>query len=135
MTSIEAIQQTTRANRILPEDPRGPRPQPQPSESAVMQKEMRGAGERKDESSGARSGESRADATFSDQFLDAIEQDLSLLHNVGISFSLHKETGRTMVRVFDKETDTLIREIPPEEFLDLAAKIHEMVGVLFDKRV
>lgn len=135
MTSLEAIQQTTRATRILPEDPRGPRPQPQPSESIFMQKEMQGAGERPDDSSWARSGGSQAGAAFSDQFLDAIEQDLNLLHNVGISFSLHKETGRTMVKVMDKETETLIREIPPEEFLDLAAKIHEMVGILFDKRV
>ncbi|MEF3168902.1 MAG: flagellar protein FlaG [Deltaproteobacteria bacterium] len=100
-----------------------------------MQKEMQGAGERMDDSSWARSEGSQAEVAFSDQFLKAIEEDLSLLHKVGISFSLHKETGRTMVKVFDKETNKLIREIPPEEFLDLAVKIHEMVGILFDKRV
>ena len=40
-----------------------------------------------------------------------------------------------MVRVVDKETEKLIREIPPEEFLNLAAKLDEMVGIIFDKKV
>lgn len=64
--------------------------------------------------------------------LDDLEQDFKMIHNVGLQFSLHEATGRTMVKVINKDTDDLIREIPPEEILDLAAKLDEMVGVLFD---
>ncbi len=64
--------------------------------------------------------------------LDDLEQDFKMIHNVGLQFSLHEATGRTMVKVINKDTDDLIREIPPEEILNLAAKLDEMVGVLFD---
>jgi flagellar protein FlaG len=48
---------------------------------------------------------------------------------------MHEETGRTMVNVKEQETGKLIRQIPPEQLLDLAAKIDEMIGILFDKKV
>ena len=67
--------------------------------------------------------------------LNEVEHEIQMMRNVGIQFSVHEPTGRTMIRVVDKETEDLIREIPPEEFLDLAAKLDEMIGILFDKKV
>jgi flagellar protein FlaG len=40
-----------------------------------------------------------------------------------------------MVKVVNKDTGNLIREIPPKEVLDLAAKLDEMIGILFDKTI
>lgn len=74
-----------------------------------------------------------SESQISDQLLGTLEEDFKLIHNVGLEFSLHKETGRTMVKVFNKDTDELVREIPPEQILDLAAKLDEMVGMLFDQ--
>ena len=71
----------------------------------------------------------------SQDFLNDLEKDIELIHHVGLQFSVHEDTGRTMVRVVNKDTDRLIREIPPEEVLDLAAKLEEMIGMVFDKKV
>ncbi|MBE9523215.1 MAG: flagellar protein FlaG, partial [Proteobacteria bacterium] len=39
-----------------------------------------------------------------------------------------------MVTVREQSTGEVIREIPPSEILDLAARLGEMVGLLFDRR-
>ena len=71
----------------------------------------------------------------SQALLDAVQHDIRMMRDVGLQFSVHETTGRTVVKVVDKETDKLIREIPPEEFLNLAAKLDEMIGIIFDKKV
>lgn len=68
-------------------------------------------------------------------FLADLEQDMSRLHNVALKFDLHEATGRTMVKVIDRETEEVIREFPPEKVLDLAAKMEEMLGILFDQKI
>ncbi len=45
------------------------------------------------------------------------------------------ETGRPAFLVIDDESGELIREIPPEEVLELAAKMKQMVGYLVDEVV
>ncbi|MDX9785869.1 MAG: flagellar protein FlaG [Desulfobacterales bacterium] len=69
------------------------------------------------------------------KMLAALEQDIESIHNIRIQFSMHDKTGRTMIKIMDKTTEKLIREIPSEEVLNLAAKIEEMIGILFDKKV
>jgi len=67
--------------------------------------------------------------------MKALNNDMEALHRVGLQFSVHEETGQTVVRVVDKDTGKLIRQIPPQELLDLAAKLEDMMGILFDKQV
>lgn len=50
------------------------------------------------------------------------------------AFTIHEGTGRFLVRLVDKETEEVIREIPPEKLLDLIANIWEMVGIFVDER-
>lgn len=50
-----------------------------------------------------------------------------------LRFLVHEETERMMVQVIDTETDEVIREIPPEEMLNLVARIHRMIGLLIDE--
>ena len=57
------------------------------------------------------------------------------LFNKGLQFLIHEETERLIVRVIDKETQEVIREIPPERILDLVASIEAFLGLLFDERV
>lgn len=52
-----------------------------------------------------------------------------------LSFELHDQTDRIMTRIIDIKTQEVIKEMPPEEMLDLAAKIHEMVGLIIDEEV
>ena len=60
-----------------------------------------------------------------------VQKSLSMIHNVDLQFSVHEETGQIMVTVREESTGEVIREIPPSEMLDLAARMDEMVGLLF----
>ncbi len=70
----------------------------------------------------------------SSSLLNQIQQNINMIHNVSLKFSMHKATGRTMVNVTEQETGELVRQIPPKQILDLAAKINDMIGILFDKK-
>lgn len=50
-------------------------------------------------------------------------------------FSIHEATKQIMVKIFDRDSDELIREIPPETMLDMVAKIWELAGILVDEKV
>ncbi|MBW1670925.1 MAG: flagellar protein FlaG [Deltaproteobacteria bacterium] len=71
----------------------------------------------------------------SPSLLNQIQQNINIMHNVSLQFSMHKATGRTMVNVTEQESGKLIRQIPSQQVLDLAAKIDDMIGILFDKKV
>lgn len=51
-----------------------------------------------------------------------------------IEFSIHEKTGDIIVKVYDAETNEIVREIPPEKIKDLVANILERAGLLMDKR-
>lgn len=61
-----------------------------------------------------------------------VAQEHFQLRGVGLEFSVHEQTRRIKVTVLDKETGEMIREVPPQQMLDLMAKIDEMMGILFD---
>lgn len=43
-----------------------------------------------------------------------------------LSFEIHEELGRTVVSVYDADTEELIRQIPPDELIRVAAVMHEL---------
>lgn len=49
-------------------------------------------------------------------------------------FSYHEETKRISIKVIDQKTEETIREIPPEETLDMLSKIWELAGLMVDER-
>ena len=49
-------------------------------------------------------------------------------------FSYHEGTNRISIKVLDKDTDEVIREIPPEETLEMVEKMWELAGILVDER-
>jgi uncharacterized FlaG/YvyC family protein len=55
------------------------------------------------------------------------------LFNRRIDLRVDEETNRVVVKVIDTKTDKVIKEIPPEQILHLAAKIQEMIGLLVDE--
>lgn len=50
-----------------------------------------------------------------------------------LRFSVDHDTGRTVVKVTDANTQEVIRQIPAEEILQLAKEIDRMQGLLFHK--
>ena len=61
-------------------------------------------------------------------------KNLNIMHNVDLQFSLHKASGQMMVTVVDESTGKVVREIPSSEILELAARMDEMVGMIFDQK-
>lgn len=49
-------------------------------------------------------------------------------------FSIHEATKEIVVKVIDKDTNEVIREIPNEKILDMVAKMWEMSGIFVDER-
>lgn len=79
--------------------------------------------------------EERKEEEITQALLDGLSMDIDTLHSIGLSFAQHEDTGRTMVKVMNRDTDELIREIPAEKVLDMVAKMDEMIGMLFDAKV
>ncbi|OWA36187.1 flagellar biosynthesis protein FlaG [Saccharibacillus sp. O16] len=52
-----------------------------------------------------------------------------------LEISVHEKTHAIMVKVLNKETGDVIREIPSEKILDVVAKMMEFTGILVDKKV
>ena len=48
----------------------------------------------------------------------------------GVRFSVDEESGRTVVKVVDTQTDTVLRQIPSMEALKLWRSIEQMQGVM-----
>ncbi|MEA2094768.1 MAG: flagellar protein FlaG [Pseudomonadota bacterium] len=64
--------------------------------------------------------------------LDQLNGYLEETHR-GLRFSIDNNSGRTVVRVVDTETDEVIRQIPSEEMLTVIRNISEIVGKIFDE--
>jgi flagellar protein FlaG len=87
---------------------------------------------------GATSGQTKGkpqfaqEATFLNDAIDKLKKAGDIF-NRRLEFKVDEETHRIMVKVIDTETDKVIKEIPPEQIIELAAKIQEMVGLLVDE--
>ena len=70
------------------------------------------------------------------------EGTISLLQSRSLEFSVGDYKGSTVVKVIDKESKDVIRQIPSEEFIKMAQRIdylsdemQKASGVLLDKQV
>ncbi|GGN93225.1 flagellar protein FlaG [Saccharibacillus kuerlensis] len=52
-----------------------------------------------------------------------------------LEISVHEKTNAIMIKVMNKETGDIIREIPSEKILDVVAKMMEFTGIIVDKKV
>lgn len=70
------------------------------------------------------------------QIKNAISQANNQLkiHRTRCEFSYHEDTKRVSIKVVDRETEEVIREIPPEETLDMIEKMWELAGIIVDEK-
>lgn len=68
-----------------------------------------------------------------DTILEAVRQveKFVSLTNSEIKFSVDEDTGMSIVRVIDKATDQVIRQIPSEEVVAIARTLDKLQGLLF----
>lgn len=49
-------------------------------------------------------------------------------------YSYDEPTKRVSIKVYDKDTDKLIREVPPEKSLEMLQKMWELAGIIVDEK-
>lgn len=71
-----------------------------------------------------------------EQLVKAIEKAIKAVEGTSttLDFSIHEKTKHIIVKVLDKESGEVIREIPNEKSLDFLAKVWDMAGALVDER-
>ena len=60
---------------------------------------------------------------------------IGLVFNRKLQFIVDHNSNEVIVKVIDKETDKVIKELPPEELQRLHSNLRETIGFLFDERV
>lgn len=69
-----------------------------------------------------------------EQIKKAIENLNKNLSNSEAVFGIHEATNRVTIKIIDKESKEVIKELPPEKTLDMIAKAWELAGILVDER-
>lgn len=70
--------------------------------------------------------------------LDFITESLNELMtqwNADLKFAIHKETGKIMVKFVNSKNDRVIKEFPPEQYLDMIANIRKYIGNVVDEKI
>jgi flagellar protein FlaG len=49
-----------------------------------------------------------------------------------INFDIDQKTNQIVVKIVDGKTDKIIRQIPPEEIINLSMRMDELKGMIFD---
>jgi flagellar protein FlaG len=70
-----------------------------------------------------------------EMLIDSIKNMPTVLNLTRLEYSIHDDTKRIVVKIYDKASDELISEIPPEKFLDLIAGLWKQAGLIVDERV
>ena len=64
----------------------------------------------------------------------AVENINKKLTNSEAVFGIHEKTNRVTIKIVDKETKEVIKELPPEKTLDMISKVWEIAGLLVDEK-
>ena len=57
------------------------------------------------------------------------------LSNTECVFGVHEATNRVTIRIVDKSSKEVLKELPPEKTLDMIAKVWELAGLLVDEKL
>lgn len=69
-----------------------------------------------------------------DQIRKAVEKMKKNMPHSEAVFGIHDGTNRVTIKLIDKDTKEVIKELPPEKTLDMIAKVWEMAGILVDEK-
>ena len=83
----------------------------------------------------SKTAEETADQGANDRFKTIAEPIEKLLKSVGVElkFNIHEDTGEVQAEVRDADGEKVIRKIPPDEQLDLAASIKKLSTVFLNR--
>ncbi len=69
-----------------------------------------------------------------DAIKKAVENINKTANNSEAIFGIHEGTNRVTIKIVDKDTKKVIKELPPEKTLDMIAKMWEVAGILVDEK-
>ena len=69
-----------------------------------------------------------------EQIKRAVEQLNKNMANSTAIFGIHEGTNRVTIKIVDKDTKEIIKELPAEKTLDMIAKAWELAGILVDEK-
>lgn len=69
-----------------------------------------------------------------DKIRKAVDDLNKKMSNSEALFGIHEETNRVTIKIVDRQTKEVIKELPPEKTLDMIAKVWEMAGLMVDER-
>lgn len=67
--------------------------------------------------------------------VEEMRKSMSETASSNLQFAIDDESGETIVRVTDRKTGELIRQIPSEEMVELAKSLDRMQGMLLRQQV
>ena len=76
--------------------------------------------------------------TLDEESVDFMTKELNKLMseiNCNIEFTYHKDANMMSVKMVDKETDEVIKELPPEEMIENMMKARDWLGAFLDKTI
>lgn len=90
--------------------------------------------EKQDSQSGQGNSYGNQQQASNEKIKKAVEQlNKNMSHSEAV-FGIHDATNRVTIKIIDKDTKEVIKELPPEKTLDMIAKVWEMAGILVDER-
>ena len=92
--------------------------------------------QKEEDSEGKDNGESKQQqAPMNDESIKQAMKELSKKQaNFTSEFGIHEKTHRVTVKIVDKQTKEVIKELPPEKTLDMIAKMWEYAGLIVDEK-
>lgn len=64
----------------------------------------------------------------------AVEQLNKKMPHSEAVFGFHEDTNRVTIKIVDRDTKEVIKELPPEKTLDMIAKVWELAGIMVDEK-
>lgn len=81
----------------------------------------------------AKAASGEAGAAQLDRAVDTINQFLKPVAS-SIQFSIDEESGRTLVKVVDTDTNTVLRQFPSKEALAMSSELSKLQGLLLREK-
>ena len=87
---------------------------------------------------GAASDQAKSNEEFIEKNNEKVKKAVTELNknmsNSVAQFGIHEGTNRITIKIVDKDTKEVIKELPPEKTLDMIAKAWELAGIMVDER-
>ena len=62
------------------------------------------------------------------------EMSKKMTSNTEAVFGIHEATNTVTIKIVDRDSKKVIKEIPPEKTLDMIAKVWELAGIMVDEK-